>query len=181
MKQSLMKSMLAVILCLTMVTTACTADWIKIALADLPILIQMGINIATLIGGSKLTQHDIDGINAISVEAQKDLRLMQTLYDDYKASPTPDKLAKIQAVMAEINTNLPALLVAAHIKDAELSQRIGAAVGLILSTVQSFAQLMPSANNPKGMKVERNAQGKVALPSPEQLKKQWNQDVQQQF
>src|SRR5439155_315318 len=46
---SMMKAVLAVVLCVSLATTGCTADWIKVALADLPLLTQMALNIASLV------------------------------------------------------------------------------------------------------------------------------------
>jgi hypothetical protein len=47
--QSIMKAVFAVVLCLSLATTGCTAEWIKVALADLPGLTQMALNIVSLV------------------------------------------------------------------------------------------------------------------------------------
>jgi hypothetical protein len=52
-------------------------------------------------------------------------------------------LQKIQGVIADVDQNLPALLQAAYIGDPVLSARVAAGVNLILTTVASFAALMP--------------------------------------
>jgi hypothetical protein len=44
------KTLLALILAIAIATTGCSAQWINIALQDLPVLTQMALNIATLVG-----------------------------------------------------------------------------------------------------------------------------------
>jgi hypothetical protein len=174
---SMMKVVLAGVLCVSLITTGCTAQWISVALADLPVLTQMALNIAglvaTLQSGKQINAADAAAIQNISTEAGKDLNLLQTLYNQYKSAPDAGTLGKIQGVIAEINQNLPALLAAAHISDAVLAARIAAGVNLILTTVQSFASLMPAA----GTSVRKVAGQAIAVPSASDLKKQWNQQV----
>src|SRR5579872_572595 len=111
---SIMKAILAVVLCAVMATTGCTAQWISVALADLPVLTQMALNIATLVttlqSGQQLGVGEAAAIQSVSTEASKDLNLLQSLYDQYKASPDAGTLEKIQSTVAAINQNLPALL-----------------------------------------------------------------------
>lgn len=175
---SIMKAVLAGVLCVSVITTGCTAQWISVALADLPVLTQMALNIASLVSvlqsGKQINAADAAAIQNISAEASKDLNLLQTLYNEYKSSPDAGTLAKIQDVIAEINQNLPALLAAAHISDAVLATRIEAGVNLILTTVQSFATLIPTASATTARKVAGRA---VPLPTAADLKKQWNQEV----
>src|SRR5213082_3836072 len=58
---SMMKAVLAVVLCVSLATTGCTAEWIKVALADLPVLTQMALNIASLVAaletGKQVSAH----------------------------------------------------------------------------------------------------------------------------
>ncbi len=44
------KSLLALVLAISIVATGCSAQWIKVALQDLPVLTQMALNIAGLVG-----------------------------------------------------------------------------------------------------------------------------------
>ena len=184
------KSFLAVVLCLTMVMTGCTASWIKVALADLPVLVQMALNIAglvsTLQSGKPISPAEVASINAISAEANADLTLLQKAYDDYKAAPNATNQQKIEDVIATIDRNLPALLAAAHIKDAVLSARVAAAVTLILNTVTAFSVLIPQPVNPVVQQMKRTTaasavKGVSVVPSPKELKAQWNQEVYPQF
>ncbi len=177
--KSMMKAVLAVVLSVSLLATGCSAQWISVALADLPVLTQMALNIAALVAtlqsGKQLSAADAAAIQNISAEASRDLNLLETLYNQYKANPSAAGLQKIEDAIATINTNLPALLQAAHIADPTLSVRITAAVNLILTTVTSFASLMPQQ---AGMlTAQRAAVAKIAIPGAKDLKKQWNQQV----
>ena len=176
---SMVKAVLAVVLCVSLATTGCTAEWIKVALADLPVLTQMALNIASLVAaletGKQVSPTEAAAIQNISAEAGKDLNLLQALYDQYKANPDKAILAKIQSVIGDINQNLPALLQAAHITNPTLLARVTAAVNLILSTVSSFASLMPQPAAPSV--AARRAPANTPVPHVKDLKMQWNAQV----
>ena len=146
---SMSRIMLAVVLSISLIATGCSAQWISVALADLPVLTQMALNIAALVAtlqsGKQLTSAEALAIQNISAEASKDLTLLQSLYNSYKTNPSSDTLQKIESLIQDTNQNLPALLQAAHISDPALSARITAAVNLILTSVSSFASLIPHA------------------------------------
>src|SRR5271167_4081039 len=173
------KTVLAIVLSISLLATGCSANWISIALADLPVLTQMALNIGTIVttlqSGKQISAADAAAIQNISGQASKDLNLLETLYDEYKASPSTIALQKIQSVIADINQSLPALLQAAHISDAILSARIAAGVNLILTTVASVAALIPqTSTQPTAQKVARQ---QVAVLKASDLKKQWNLQV----
>lgn len=171
------KIVLSLALSLCLLATGCAAQWISAALADLPVLLQMSLNLGTLAttlqSGRQMNPAETAAIQNIAAEAGRDLNLLQALYKQYEASPSTDALQKIQAVIGEINQNLPALLQAAHVLDPVLSARVTAAVNLVLSTVNSFAALIPQ-NTPHGAK---KAVRRSAIPHADDLKKQWNQQV----
>ena len=170
----LSKSLLALVLAISIAATGCSAQWINIALQDLPVLTQMALNIAGLVGtfsGRQANPADLAVIQNISSQASRDLNLLQALYAEYKANPNATTMAKIQSAVAEINQNLPALLESAHISNQLLTARVTAAVNLILTTVNSFAALMPSTT---GVKARRLA---TPLPTASDLKKQWNLQI----
>jgi hypothetical protein len=108
------KSVLALVLAISLAATGCSAQWINIALQDLPMLTQMALNIATLVSTLAAGQHasaaDTAVIQNISAQASRDLTLLQTLYSDYKANPSKTTLQKIQNVISDLDQNLPALL-----------------------------------------------------------------------
>jgi hypothetical protein len=179
MSNSRSKTVLVMLLSLSLLATGCSAQWIKVALADLPVLLQMALNIGTLVttlqSGQQLSASEAAEIQNISNEASRDLNLLQTLYNEYEASPSSSTIQKIQNAIADINQNLPALLQAAHIVDPVISTRVTAAVNLILSTVNSFATLIPQSVPPAtAQKVTRRA---IAIPHASDLKKQWKQQV----
>ena len=170
------KSLLALVLAIALAATACSAQWINVALQDLPVLTQMALNIATLVStmasGKQASPADLAVIQNISAQASRDLNLLQSLYADYKANPSTTKLQKIQNVISDLNHNLPTLLQSAHISNATLAARITAAVNLILSTVNNFVALMPNNAPATSQKAKP-----VAPPSSKDLKKQWNQQI----
>ena len=167
------KSSLALVLALTIATTGCSAQWINIALQDLPVLTQMALNIATLAGTFSRQQNtaDLAVIQNVSSQASRDLNLLLTLYNEYKANPNATTIGKIQAAVNTMNQRLPALLESAHISNPLLTARVSAAVNLILSAVNNFAALIPSSGSVRA----RKAIG--PLPTTSDLKRQWNQQV----
>ncbi len=174
------KTLCIMLLAISLITTGCNAQWIKVALADLPILAQMALNIGSLVttlqSGKQLSSSDSATIQNISSEAAKDLNLLQGLYNEYNASPTSAVIQKIQNAIGDINQNLTALLQAAHISDAALSARVSAGVNLILTTVNSFATLIPQSSKTVAA-TQKVAHKPTTVPRPGDLKKQWNQLV----
>jgi hypothetical protein len=173
------RTVLAIALSISLIATGCSAQWISIALADLPVLIQMALNIGTIVttlqSGQQTSTAEADAIQNISAQASKDLNLLATLYNEYKANPSASALQKIQGVIADIDQNLPALLQGAHIGDPVLSARVTAGVNLILTTVASFAALMPQSSALRAS--QKVAHAAPAIPKASDLKKQWNQQV----
>jgi hypothetical protein len=170
------KTLLALALAIALAATGCSAQWINTALQDLPVLTQMALNIATLVStlaaGQQASAADTAVIQNISAQSSRDLNLLQTLYNEYKATPSPTTLQKIQSTISDLNQNLPTMLQSAHISNPTVSARMAAAVNLILTTVNSFAALMPQASSATARKIS---------PSPllhaNDLRKQWNQQV----
>lgn len=174
------KAALAILLSISLLATGCSAQWISVALADLPVLTSMALNIGTLVttleSGKQINAAEAAAIQNISAQASKDLNLLAALYQDYKANPSASTIQKIQSVIADINQNLPALLQAAHIGDPVLSARIAAGVNLILTTVASFASLIPLTSK-MSTSQKAAAQNTAALPQASDLKRAWNQQV----
>ena len=183
MQSSNLKSrmILAILLSISLIATGCSAQWISIALADLPALTQMALNLGTIIttleSGQQINPTEAAAIQNISAQASKDLNLLATLYNQYKANPSTRTLQKIQSVIADIDQSLPVLLQAAHISDPVLSARVTAGVNLILTTVASFATLIPQTAASAQPAAREAIRQQVALPKVSDLKKQWNQQV----
>jgi hypothetical protein len=176
MQSNSMKAVLVAVLCVAMLATGCTGQWISVALADLPVLAQMALNIATLaaaLNGKQPSARELSAIQNISNTAQSELSSLQALYNQYKANPETSTLQKIQTAIVEIQQQLPLQLQAAHISDPALAAKVTAAVNLILSTVQSFAALMPAAAATPHVVTARTA----SLPRASELKTRWNGEV----
>jgi len=77
-------------------------------------------------------------------------------------------------VIADLNRNLPSLLESLHISNPVLSAGVTAAVGLILSTVNSFAALIPHTTTAAAVGISSMPQH---LPSRQELKERWNEQV----
>ncbi len=173
------KTVLAIVLSISLLATGCSAQWISIALADLPVLIQMALNIGTIVAtlqsGKQISPAEAAAIQTISDQASKDLNLLATLYNDHKANPSASAMQKIQSIIADIDQNLPALLQAAHIGDPVLSARVTAGVNLILTTVASFASLIPQTSTQ--LTAHKANQRPASIPKASDLKKQWNEQV----
>ncbi len=172
------KIALIILLSAVVLATGCSADWIKVALADLPILTQMALNIGTVVtslqSGEQLSPAEAAAIQNISTQASKDLNLLQALYNDYQQNPNAGTIQKIQDAITDLNQNLPALLQSTHISNPVMSSKIAAAVSLILTTVNSFALLMPKTSMQASAQISRP---KPVLPQAADLKKQWNQHI----
>src|ERR1700722_10865328 len=173
------KIILAIIVSMSLLATGCSAQWISVALADLPVLTQMALNIgaiiATLQSGQQVSATDAAAIQNISAQASQDLNLLESLYNQYKSNPSASGLQKIQTAIADVDRSLPALLQAAHIGDPVLSARVAAGVNLILTTVASFAALVPQTS--AQLISPKVARPVSAIPKANDLKKQWNQQV----
>src|SRR3954462_613340 len=103
------QSLLAVVLAITIATAGCSAQWINIALQDLPVLTQMALNIATLVSGLASGQQanpgDVAVVQNISAQASRGLNLLQSLYAEYKVNPSVTTLKKIQNAISDLNQN----------------------------------------------------------------------------
>jgi len=168
------RAVLALVLAISIAATGCNAQWINLALQDLPILTQMALNLAmlvsTLASGQQASAADSVVIQNISAQASRDLNLLQSLYSEYKANPGAATLQKIQNVISDLNQNLPALLQSAHIGNTVLSARIAAAVNLILTRVNSFGALIPKTSPSASASTSQKAQASPP-PGAKDLKK----------
>lgn len=167
---------LVALLSLALVTTGCSAQWLNVALTDLPVLTQMALNITMLVttlqSGKQSDPTAISAIQNISSEATQDLALLQPLYNQYRSNPNAGTLQKIQQTIAKITQNLPALLQAARISDPVTSARVSSGVNLIVTTVASISALMPQSTPSTSQSAV-----KISIPTAKELKNQWNQQI----
>ncbi len=175
------RAAIALILSLSFPGMGCSSQWISVALADLPVLAQMALNIGTLVttlqSGKQLSPEETSAVQNISAEAGRDLNLLQSLYNDYKSRPNADMIQKIDAAIAHISQSLPVLLHAAHISDPVLASRVAAGVNLIMATVTSFAALVPHAATASPVTSRTAASHRITIPHSRELKIQWNHQV----
>ena len=172
------KCVLAAALAASLIAVGCSTRWISVALEDLPVLTEMALNIATVVATlqteKQVSLPESAAIQNISAEASRDLNLLQTLCNDYKQKADAGTLKEIQTTIATINTSLPSMLQAARISDPVLLTRVSAAVNLIVSTVNTFATLMPQA---KPSTSQKSATAKAGIPNAGQLRTSWNRQV----
>lgn len=169
--------LLSVLLCSCLVVTttnfACNTSWINTIGQYLPVAIQIATSIVQLIGvfGSAQTSaQDQAAVQAIGQEATKDWQLLQTLYQQYQATPSPTTQAQIENILQVITSNLPAELAAAHIKDPNLLNSVTAAVNLLVTVADTIIAQLP-VKSPQ-LKARKSAVTNKLSPSA--VKQQWN-------
>lgn len=158
--RKLLSGILAVLLSLCMVTSACSTAWINVAIQDLPILVQIVTSIFGIVGAAQ-GRGQVDPavasqIQAVANQVKADLQLVQSLVDSYKAADTATKpgiLSKIDSALVAVQNNLNALLSASHVSNPALQATITASIGLAITTVLAIQSLMPSAAV-KGIKAQ---------------------------
>ena len=136
-------------LCVTMILSGCSTNWIDEAEQIVSVLIPAAGNLVTLVAllqGKTVTAEDLQTIQNAGTQAQADLQLIQSLiaaYEKADASAKPGIMNQIQSAIGAVQGNLQGLLGALHIKDAATQTKITAAVGIVLSEVQSLAAVIP--------------------------------------
>jgi hypothetical protein len=146
------KALIAMVLTVTLMLTACSTAWIGEAEQIVEALIPAVANLVTLVTtlqGKSVTTTDLQMIQNAGAEAGADLQLMQSLINQYQkadATAQPGLLNQIQAAMNAVQATLNGLLPALHIKDAATQAKITAVVGLLISEVESMAAIVPLVN-----------------------------------
>ncbi len=157
-----MKWMVAVMLCVTMLGTACSTAWIGDAEQIVAALIPATANLVTLVAalqGNGVSAADLQTIQNAGAQAETDLQLMQSLIAAYQkadAEAQPGLLNQIQAAISAAQSTLNALLPALHIKDAATQAKITAIIGVLLSEVESIEAIVPlvkASASPASMEV----------------------------
>jgi hypothetical protein len=146
------KWLVAVVMSVTMMSTACSTTWISEAEKIVAVLIPATANVVTLVAtlqGKTVTASDLQTIQSAGTQAGADLELMQSLVTQYQkadASAQPGLLNQIQAATSAVQLTLNGLLPALHIKDVATQAKVTAVVGLLLSEVESMAAIVPVVN-----------------------------------
>jgi hypothetical protein len=171
-KAGMGKALVAVILCGTLMWTACSTEWIgeaeQIVAALIPGLANL-VTLVTTLQGKSVSAADMQTIQSAGAQARADLQLMQSLIMQYQkadASAQPGLLNQIQVAMSAVQSTLNGLQPALHIKDAATQAKITAVIGTLLSEVQSVAAIVPlvNASPSPGMMTMVGKQGKKQPP-----------------
>lgn len=184
MKHPIAKASVCTILSLALVVAGCSTSWINTALADLPVITEVALNIASLVAGAQsANSNGASSANSVATEVQNiaaqvksDLTLVQSLITSYQSATPAQKpvlVQKISAALADVQTNLNAILTAVHVKDAALQATITAAVGVAVTTIVSIESLLPQPA-PAPTPGTVRASHAVKPASASQLKKQFN-------
>lgn len=184
MNHRIAKASLCTVLSLALILAGCSTSWISTALADLPVITQVALNIASIVaaaqGKGQASPAVIGEVQSIANQVQSDLTLVQNLISNYQnatAAQKPALVQKISAALADVQSNLNAILTAVHVNDAALQATITAAVGVAVSTIASIAALLPAAPTPAPASVSsRAAKSTPAFkpPSASELKREFN-------
>lgn len=170
--------------------SGCTVpSWINTAENDLPTIENIAASILSIValGNPALTPAILAGIQLGVSGVQAGLKTVEALIADYKVAPGTSVIIKIDAALTDVQTNLSAILAAAHIDDAALQATISAGVSLAILVVQGIQALVPAASasnmmtslSGKGQHVQRvqvKAQMKVPvkIPTSAEIKAYYN-------
>jgi hypothetical protein len=174
-KVRMAKAWLAVVLCGTVMWTACSMAWIGEAEQIAAALIPAVTNIVALVAalqGNKVSDADLLTIQNTSAEVEADLQLMESLmaaYQNADARLQPGLLNQIQAAIDSVQSSLSGLLAGLHIKDAATQAKVSAVIGLALAEVESLAAIVPlvNPNASAGMMAARKARTRAPLTANE--------------
>jgi hypothetical protein len=164
------KAFLTLILCATLVFTACSTAWIGEAEQIVAALVPAAANIVALVAalqGKSVSASDLETIQNVGAQAGADLQLLQSLIATYQkadATEQPGILNQIQAAINAAQVTMGGLLPALHIKDAATEAKITAVVGIVLSEIQSLAAIVPM--------VDASAAPATVATAVKQVKKQ---------
>ena len=171
-KVGIRKALVVVVLCATLMCSACSTAWIGEAEQIVAALIPGIANLVTLVAtlsGNNVSAADLQTVQNAGAQAGADLQQMQSLITQYQkadAAAQPGLLNQIQAAMSSVQSSLNGLLPALHIKDPATQAKITAVIGILLSEVESVAAIVPlvSANASPGMMAVAAKQVKKQAP-----------------
>jgi hypothetical protein len=166
------KALMTVLLCVTLMCSACSTAWIGDAEQIVAALIPGIANLVTLVAtlsGNNVSAADLQTVQNAGAQAGADLQLMQSLITQYQkadAAARPGLLNQIQAAMSSVQASLNGLLPALHIEDPATQAKITAVIGILLSEVESVAAIVPlvSADASPGMMAVAAKQAKKQAP-----------------
>lgn len=178
MKRKIYTPFLAIALSVAMVATACNTSWMSTALADLPVLVQIAENIASIVAaaqgqaGNPQTSAEIQDVASTT---KTGLLAIQALVNSYNAAPAAQKttiLGQIDAGLTAVQANLQQILSAVKVLNPQLQATITGIITLAEGTLLAIQSLVPSPKVGAAPLSQRP-------PSPAALKASYNAIVLQ--
>jgi hypothetical protein len=169
------KAAIALVLCVCLVTAACSVDQV---LTDINLLIQTAGSIGSAIG--VVAPADAAIVAGLTAVASKGLTAIQSAYDTYKQSQAEGDLAKLDAAIAAVQTNLPAELAAAHVYDPAAQAKCAAWVNLTVTTLQAVTELLPELKTANTVQAKAAVVARAAAKpnlAPETIRARWSKEV----
>lgn len=157
------KIVIVSVLCLSLV--ACSFNQV---LADIDVLIQIAANLAGAIGA--LSPADATEVTKFTTIATNGVAAIQAAYATYQASGAMTDLAKVQAAINSLQSNLNQELAAAKISDPHTVQVVTNWVNLLNAGIDAIVAALPQLS-PDAAHV---ATVKVTAKS---LQQRWKKDV----
>jgi hypothetical protein len=155
-----------------------SAEWLQDAENDVPVVLQIITGVLSILsvaqGKGTIPGAVATALNSYADTVQTDLKLVQTLINDFKAAAAADKqnvLGKIDAALATAQKDLSGLLTGTHIQDETTQTAIASALALALTTIAAIQSLIPAAVNPKNKLAAKHA---VRPLKPATLKARYN-------
>lgn len=149
MERNYGRGAIGILLCIAMILTGCSSNWIREAEKIVEALIPAVGNLVTLVAaleGKNVSAADMATIQNAGTEAEADLVLVKSLMAAYQKADAGAKagiLNRIQSAILAAQGNLQGVLPALHIKDTATQAKITAVVGIMLAEVQSLAAIVP--------------------------------------
>lgn len=136
----------------TIPMTGCSTSWINTALQDLPVLVQIATSILSIVsaaqGNGTLPAAEAAQITSISNQVKSDLQLVQSLVTQFQTTGSTTLLGQIDAALTSVQSNLQAILTAAHIGNVALQTTITTSISLALTVVVAIQSLVPVSPTP---------------------------------
>ena len=184
------RGFLAITLSAVLVVSACNLNWINIAIADIPVVLQIVTSVLSIVaiaqGKGQADPNMVAEVQTIAAQAKADLTTAQNLINDYQKASAADKpgiLGKIDAALSTAQKDLEGILTTFHVKDTATQTAVAAGIGVALTTVAAIYSLLPppppSTTMPTASHAPRSAPHKPRTPA--ELKADYNALVSSQF
>jgi hypothetical protein len=145
------RGFIAIALSAALIGSGCNANWVNIAVADVPVVLQIVTSTVTIVSiaeGKGADSNIVAEVTSIAAQAKTDVSTVQSLINDYNAAAANDKpgiLPKIDAALTATEKDLQGILTAFHVKDTATQTAVAAGIGLALTTVEAIYSLVPAA------------------------------------